>query len=99
MIVLAAIRTSDGKIHTDKCHAYIMWSLPKGTNFEDQGFVDENGKFYNRYEAAEEAIRCGQITKMRYPSMGLDSSEICANTITPEDVQRANEIRIRIHGK
>lgn len=32
-----------------------------------QGFLDENGNFLDRIEAAEYALSCGQITKLEDP--------------------------------
>jgi len=32
-----------------------------------QGFVDQDGKFYNRTEAAEHAMACGQIDWLNWP--------------------------------
>jgi hypothetical protein len=70
MIILAAIRVN-GVIYTGKCHAYIMWSLPKEFDLSDQGFVNDKNEFLDRFKAAEEAIACGQIIEMKYPSMGF----------------------------
>ena len=41
-----------------------------------QGFIDENGKFYNRHEAASHAFKCGQ----------LPYDDVCPNIIVSEDL-------------
>ncbi len=38
----------------------LPWGYFKGANFE-QGFIDENGKFYNREDGARHALECGQV--------------------------------------
>lgn len=62
MIIKAAIKDADGNI----------WDVPQPGRHSDifsinsirehsvQGFIDETGKFYDRYEAAEHAVACGQ---------------------------------------
>lgn len=66
MITLAAIK-KDGVVYVGtpgQRHHHILCDtsrpfgfLKKGT----QGFVDENGKFYNRKDAAQHAFKCGQL--------------------------------------
>ena len=61
MLIASAILSDfDGKIHTGKRHHNVIRDLaamgfPKPINGE-QGFIDENGKFYNRAEAAKYVI-------------------------------------------
>jgi hypothetical protein len=67
MITAAAI-LREGKAYTGRRHANVfqdgtpVHGLPFGAfkNCE-QGFVDEDGKFYSRDEAAVEALKCHQI--------------------------------------
>jgi hypothetical protein len=86
MIKLAAIRVGD-VVYTGKRHAWIMKHIRelvpdiKYIELEDQGFVTDDGTYISdRHEAARIAIECGQITEMKYPAMGLDSSEVCEVT-------------------
>ena len=79
MIVAAAIRQG-GRIWTGRRHAEIIWAmvdegLPTPIKGE-QGFTDDTGAFLDRHAAGEHAISCGQIERMRWPGMGLDSVEI-----------------------
>jgi hypothetical protein len=79
MIVAAAIRQS-GKVYTGKRHCECiseMVALGYSTPIKgEQGFVDDTGAFLDRHAAGEHAIVCGQIERMRWPGMGLDSVEI-----------------------
>lgn len=79
MISSAAIRKGD-KIWTGTRHCEIISKMiadgvkpPVGG---EQGFVDDMGRFLDRHTAGEHAIACGQIERMRWPGMGLDSVEI-----------------------
>jgi hypothetical protein len=36
--------------------------FPDIDELQDQGFIDDNGKFYSRLDAAQHALECGQIT-------------------------------------
>jgi hypothetical protein len=44
-------------------------------NFID-GFITDDGLFLDRFQAAEHAIKHNQIKELKFPKMGLDSSEI-----------------------
>ena len=81
MLVQVAIIIPDGQMLIGETmpngkkerHPDLMWrALPfldiesyDGT--ELQGFIDENGKFFNRRNAVIEAIKCGQIVKPKWP--------------------------------
>lgn len=69
-IVAAAIK-HNGRIYTGKRHAFIMrqiWDeaeqfglpIPKIAHDEHQGFVDNHGIFWNRFQAGAIAYRAGQ---------------------------------------
>ena len=80
MIVAAAIR-QDGKIYTGLRHCYIISEMVHRFHLHppikgEQGFVDEAGVFYDRHTAGVLAIREHQIEKLKWPGMGLDSSEV-----------------------
>lgn len=34
----------------------------------EQGFLDDNGKYYNRENAGVHAIECGQIKQLKWPN-------------------------------
>lgn len=66
MIVSSAI-IINGQILTGKRH-HNIFQKAKADGIDrldairgEQGFVDENGKFYNREDAAKHAIECGQV--------------------------------------
>ena len=74
MIVKAAIKvytpTTKEFVITGWRHSYIFDSLATAgiyasTDKTEQGFVDEEGKFYTREEAYEHAVACGQIEDER----------------------------------
>lgn len=64
MIKQAAIRLKDGRVFTGKRHCYIINNY-REIDFrnQEQGFVDENGKFYNRKKALIHAIKNNQVDK------------------------------------
>jgi hypothetical protein len=70
MIKQAAI-LKDGIIYEGKRHSDIFQNtLPFGClKGEDaiQGFVTDDGKFLNRKQAAQHAIRCRQIISLKWP--------------------------------
>jgi hypothetical protein len=70
MIVKSAIKQDSiiytGHRHPNIIHAMVELGLPTPIRGE-QGFVDENGVFYNRIDAAAHAIECGQIVKLNWP--------------------------------
>lgn len=41
-----------------------------------QGFINDKGEFLDRYEAAKEAIACGQIEKLKWPGEKLYSEDL-----------------------
>jgi len=74
MIKQAAIRLSADIIATlprPNRHKDIMWALHdlgiSKIHFVDQGFIDENGEFIQRDEAARLAIANGQVKKLHAP--------------------------------
>lgn len=74
-IVKAAVRTPDGKIHVGMRHGQIMQAIWQAAleadqelphiYQEDQGFVDQYGTFWNRFQAGAIAFRAGQTTTRR----------------------------------
>lgn len=78
MIVKAAIKDADGNIWDvpqPGRHANVFFPnsvVRQGDKNIVQGFVDEAGKFYNRNEAAEHAVECGQ---QFYCSSPVDSAK------------------------
>jgi hypothetical protein len=70
-IVAAAIQYN-GKIYTGWRHANIMRAIWDELgelvyiNQESQGFVDNNGKFWNRFQSCAIAHRAGQTHKCGY---------------------------------
>jgi hypothetical protein len=72
MIVASAIKYN-GKTYTGKRHYEIIRTIRKEDECkiailqEWQGFIDENGLFYNRADAAKHAIECKQISKLTAP--------------------------------
>jgi len=77
MIKEAAIRKR-GKIYTGKRHHHILnAALPFGyLRNGEQGFVDDEGNFLTREEAAIVAIKCGQIKKLKYHKTRLFSEDL-----------------------
>ncbi len=70
-IVLAAVKRAD-KIWTGSRHNFIISTVYLETGVRvtqsEQGFVDSDGNFLNRAEAAEVAYRAGQI-KVQKPEL------------------------------
>jgi hypothetical protein len=71
MIVESAIR-QDGKVYTGRRHPNIIHHMVQDCNITppvrgEQGFVDDNGTFLDRKEAAQHAIDCGQIAALKWP--------------------------------
>lgn len=71
MIKEAAI-LQEGKVYTGRRHNEIIHELVNRFGYAPpikgaQGFVTEDGRFLDRVEAGKEAIRCGQIDKLRRP--------------------------------
>lgn len=84
MIISSAIKiTETGRVYTGKRHHNIIQDNKgvnfKGKNREDvvQGFVDQTGKFYNRKEAYEYVIKCGQLQK---------DTNLIGSVLTSEDL-------------
>lgn len=71
MIVIAAVKKGP-MVCVGKRHNNIRDSMTgMGINFKEpdvvQGFLNSDGKFLDRLEAAEEALRCGQISELKWP--------------------------------
>ena len=82
LIVAAAIKYND-KIYTGTRHAFIIREIREKfpnvkfyINGKQQGFVDDKGNFLSRSEAAQVAIKSGQITKLRWSDTELFSEEL-----------------------
>ena len=83
-IKCAAIQAWGGKIWEGKRHAYIFVDMIKAgtdrllTKMYSQGFVTNTGRFVNRYEAADIALKAGQVTtgEIINNSCGLTSEEL-----------------------
>lgn len=78
MIIEAAI-LKEGVIYRGRRHhniiydAFLKQIYLKGYR---QGFVNEHGQFLDRFEAARNAIECGQITELKYSSFELYSEDL-----------------------
>ncbi len=85
-IIKAAVKFGDlvfiGWRHSDIItHVH---ALGKGyTTQEDQGFVDQHGNFYNRYQSARIALRARQITKLPSVIMSEDLWDKYGKARTP----------------
>lgn len=68
MIICAAIKDKEtGAIFGGIRHGFIYSAMkdagiPKRVSEVVEGFLDQNGHFYNRKEAFEIAINCGQLS-------------------------------------
>jgi len=65
-LVESAIKV-EGVVHTGKRHHIILQSAPTFGEYKlgEQGFVDEDGKFWNRYQAARIAFHTGQTSVIK----------------------------------
>lgn len=81
MIKCAAIR-KNGIVYTGRRHHNIINrdnypELPFGYfKNGEQGFVDDNGIFLTREEAAKHALECGQISKLKFSQTQLFSEDL-----------------------
>lgn len=82
MIVSAAVRFYDRKQHKEivlpvhrHCDAFLIlknfgYSRDDfDSTLSDQGFLDEEGRFYDRVKAKQHAISCKQIETTPYPEL------------------------------
>lgn len=82
MIVSAAVRFYDRKQHKEvvlpvhrHCDAFLIlkefgYSRDDfDSTLSDQGFLDEEGRFYDRVKAKQYAISCNQIEATPYPEL------------------------------
>lgn len=87
-LVRAAIRHGD-QVYTDWRHSTIIRHLA-GLGIlaaqEDQGFIDQHGVFYNRYQAARIAYHAKQI--VRIPPL-LTSEDLWDDDGTPREPDKA----------
>ncbi len=67
MIKCSAIKLSDGQILTGHRH-HNIFQQAKADGLDrllvirgEQGFIDENGTFYNREDAGKHAVECAQV--------------------------------------
>jgi len=64
MIAQAAIR-QNGKVHVGRSHGDIIFDMARGDSYDpvgaEHGFVTESGRFVDRREAYEVALKSGQI--------------------------------------
>jgi len=71
-----------GKKFTGKNHSEIIRKIIKETGVKKvgannpQGFVTEDGEFVDRVKAAQIALECGQITKLKYSTTKLFSEDL-----------------------
>lgn len=61
-------------------HHHIIWEIAKILNIEsvdleEQGFLDETGKFYNRQDALAHALICNQVKNIALIRAGRLFSE------------------------
>lgn len=84
-IVKAAVKLGDrvftGWRHADILHHLIAAGTPQRDQ-EAQGFVADNGSFYNRYQSARIALRARQIGRLPHV---LTSEDLWENDGTPRD--------------
>lgn len=89
MITSSAIRLPDGSIWKGHRHHNILHDLkenniPRSIVIQsEQGFVDQDGRFYNRKDAGKHAEECGQVkpghTQIKHeynPRLGLFSEDL-----------------------
>jgi hypothetical protein len=83
MLIVAAAIKYNNVIYTGTRHAFIIRNIrekfPNAKFYisgEQQGFVDDKGNFLSRAEAAQVAIKAGQITKLRWSDTDLFSEEM-----------------------
>lgn len=85
----ALLDLQTGLVYTGKNHAacvhapgapmYEWAGIPRSLlfrRFGKQGFVTEEGRFVDRKEAAQIALACGQIDRLRYLHNELDSADL-----------------------
>lgn len=108
-LTAAAVRTADGQVHTGPHHPGILERLGiKG--FEDResrntdmfGFVDENGKFHTRPEAAKIAEATGQkLEEFDVDTSGKPqphSDEIASPTAPDKSISETKPTKLKRHG-
>lgn len=86
MIAKACVRIIDNRTNQKvdiPCHRHadayeILYTLKIPYDFVDEGFLDDEDKFYTRREAYVEALRCEQLNDTHYfnhDSVGILYSE------------------------
>ena len=81
MIKCAAIKFPNGNIYIGHYHGECFRRAmeadePKTPERKLQGFMTKSGRFVGRVEAAEIAINCKQIKKLKYSSTELFSEDL-----------------------
>lgn len=87
-LVKAAVRYLD-HVYTGWRHSEIIShlnSLDAPTTQDDQGFIDQHGVFYGRYQAARIALRARQIARL---TPMLTSEDLWDDNGTPREVGKA----------
>lgn len=59
----------------------------------EQGFIDDQGRFLSRKEAADLALKSGQVAKLLFPGMGLDSADIFPCRAAPSEPAAQSEAK------
>lgn len=77
-MLLAAACRKNGVTYIGRRHCLILNNArPKGSlKASEQGFIDTDGNFLNREEAAIHAIACGQIKELKFNRKELFSEEL-----------------------
>jgi hypothetical protein len=84
VIFQAAIR-KDGNVYVGKRHCHILHNAPKivingvqkSSLFDgEQGFIDTDGRFYDRASAAVHALECKQIKFLKFNPTHLFSEDL-----------------------
>lgn len=82
MLVCAAIKAEDGTIFKGWRHCYILQEVLKSgfsrrsVHSANQGFMDDQGNWLDRETAAQHALDCGQVEKLKYQQHLIFSEEL-----------------------
>ena len=81
MIICSAIKkTNTGEIYIGRRHGDIILLMVKRdinpNNNAIQGFIDSDGKFLDREEAATHALQIGQIKQLKFQPKTLFSEDL-----------------------
>lgn len=78
MVVCSAVK-KDGIVYVGRRHNNIRDNMvANGISFKgcEQGFLDKEGRFLNRTEAAIDALACGQIKELKFSETELFSEDL-----------------------